>query len=750
MSKIKKLILGLSVALTMAIAFVVGAIGLNHNKPITNSQISSEVETGKVQKPTSYTYAPNQVEIVKGGDTLNFVYQPDSLSQATSYVKAYEYIFGSTMDETMAVNLKYIDTSEVNVSYVYSSTQLDTTQSITGETTFTTQTIENNGDYVYIYILVSPINTYIPASFTKDIVWWFGVAGTLNVTNPSTNQTFTQTIVKGQPIDVDFVKICIGITGEAEWYYDEECTIPVTDALIARNKPLYIKGEVSFNLPSDWLKLEGDHYMVTKGTTTLPNNLVLPAYYNGLPVTQISSYAFQSYTNLISVDLSKCIKLTSIGLYAFRDCSELTSITLPSSLISIGGNAFDNCSGLTSITLPRGLTSIGYGAFYGCYALAEVYNLSSLTITVGSSDNGHVGYYAAVVYTDTNTVGSIQTIGNMRYYENGTDFIAVGPTSIDVTSVTLDSKTTAIKNFAFDHCEALTSIDLPAGVTSIGNSAFNECTRLTSITLPSSVKSIGNGVFSSCYNLTSITLPSSLTSIGNSAFSICSSLTSITLPSSVKSIGNSAFSSCNNLTSIIVESNNTVYDSRNNCNAIIETATNTLIVGCKNTVVPNNVTSIGNYAFSGCSGLISVDLSGCTSLTSIGNSAFSICSSLTSIDLSGCTSLTSIGNNAFSRCSGLTSIDLSECTSLTSIGGYAFNNCSGLTSITLPASLTIIGSNAFSGCNMLTSLTFASGGTWYYTSNYDYTGGTEFTIVAGTNYATEFKETYRNYYWYKV
>ena len=137
-----------------------------------------------------------------------------------------------------------------------------------------------------------------------------------------------------------------------------------------------------------------------------------------------------------------------------------------------------------------------------------------------------------------------------------------------------------------------------------------------------------------------------MTSIGKSAFYGCSGLTSVTIPNSVTSIGQNAFYGCSGLTSVVVEDGNTVYDSRNNCNAIIETATNTLHSGCKTTIIPNSVTSIGDYAFCECSGLTSVTIP--NSVTSIGIFAFYRCSGLSSVTIPN--SVTSIGHAAFTSC----------------------------------------------------------------------------------------------------
>ena len=184
--------------------------------------------------------------------------------------------------------------------------------------------------------------------------------------------------------------------------------------------------------------------------------------------------------------------------------------------------------------------------------------------------------------------------------------------------------------------ESVTFRGCPYPVTSIGDEAFDGCSGLTRVTIGNSVTSIGDYAFGWCSGLTSVTIPNSVTSIGGSAFYGCSGLTSITIPNSVTSIrggafgGGAAFGSCSGLTSIKVDSGNSVYDSRENCNAIIKTATNTLISGCKNTIIPNSVTSIGKGAFEHCTGLTSVTIP--NSVTEIGEEAFYDCSGLTRID----------------------------------------------------------------------------------------------------------------------
>ena len=224
--------------------------------------------------------------------------------------------------------------------------------------------------------------------------------------------------------------------------------------------------------------------------------------------------------------------------------------------------------------------------------------------------------------------------------------------TISIPEYANEYKVIAIGENAFYQCSRLKTIEIPKTVEIIGNEAFAFCKSLKSLTIPKSVWSIGKKTFSYCSDLNEIILPVSLTDIGDEAFSNCEALAAIKIPSSVATIGKNPFHSCKSLSSISVEEDNPYYNSSNNCNAIIETSTGTIIAGCKNTAIPETADIIGDWAFYNCSALTSISIP--KSVKEIGEMAFIFCDNLESVTIPA--SLASIRNYAFRNCPKLKTI----------------------------------------------------------------------------------------------
>ena len=294
---------------------------------------------------------------------------------------------------------------------------------------------------------------------------------------------------------------------------------------------------------------------------------------------------------------------------------DITSVVIEDGVPHIGDNAFSNCGNIASITIPASVTSIGAGIFSGCDNLT--------TITVDASNQ--------TFDARNNCVAIIRKEGNV---------LVAG-------------------------CNNTT---IPATVQSIGEGAFSGCGSLTSITIPASVTSIGEVAFSGCGSLTSITIPNSVQRIGDNAFYNCTKLESVSIGSGVTSISPNVFNRCHNLRTITIDANNPTFDSRDGCNAIIRKSNDELVAGCRTTVIPNSVKSIGDMAFCQVGSLEAITIP--NSVQSIGNTAFFECDILTYVTIGS--GVTSIGDRAFFSCDYLEKVTI-YATSVPTLGESVFD-----------------------------------------------------------------------------
>ena len=350
---------------------------------------------------------------------------------------------------------------------------------------------------------------------------------------------------------------------------------------------------------------------------------------------------------------------------AFRNTGFLTGLILPKNTISIGKEALLLCS-LKKLFIPASLIDIPVNA-------------------IGKAD---------LLFLE---VEEGNPIFDSRNNCNGIIVTATNELFAGCLNTKIPDEVTSIGKYAFDGCIWLKNITLPSGLVNIGDRAFEGCSRLRSPKIPEGVKTIGEYAFSGCSdNLTELELPSTLETIGNCAFATVKRIQSFTLPASVKSIGRNIIARCKSLTSVKVEEGNKYYDSRDNCNGIIETANNELVASCAATVIPESVTSIGDY---GCHMMLGNEFTVPEGITNIGEEAFSSSLDLQRINLPN--SLTSIGSWAFSTCQSLESLVIPD--KITIIPRGMAQSCYKLGTVTIPNGVINIEPSAFANCPELTT-----------------------------------------------
>lgn len=350
--------------------------------------------------------------------------------------------------------------------------------------------------------------------------------------------------------------------------------------------------------------------------------------------TTVGAVTIPSVTNGFNV-----VKINSVAFYG---CDKITSVYIPESVTTMANSIFYGCAGLKEVNIPTGITRIELETFYGCS------ELTSLSLPSG-----------------------------VNYIEKG----------------------------AFMNCIKLKQINLPEGISILSEDVFRGCSSLENVVIPESVETIGFMSFYECASLNNVIIPRKVSTIGKGAFYGCNKLEEIFIHKGITSIGGSddsnfynAFGNCPSLSKIVVENGNPIFDSRNGCNAIIISATNSIITGCKTTIIPQGIQRIEGGSFEGCTELVSLDIP--DGVQTIGSQSFQDCKKLKEVNFPK--SLITIEARAFASCESLESVLLPE--GLTEISWQVFCNCYKLNSINIPPKVVAIREGAFMDCS-LTSVT---------------------------------------------
>lgn len=454
-------------------------------------------------------------------------------------------------------------------------------------------------------------------------------------------------------------------------------------------------------------------------------------------VSEIGDEAFKACIRLKEIRLP--IGLSSIERGTFKNCTRLSSVFLPDGITEIGDCAFCGCSALREILLPESLTEVKGGTFQGCSSLKGIF-IPSRVKEIGTKRFSSINSNAfsgcskleeMVVSPDNPSFDSRE--GSNAIIETASNTLIAG-----CRNTVIPDSVTRIGPSAFEGCSCPEQLYVPDSVTEIGRDAFKDCsglrviyvpggTDLTDAGLPNGVRvferavnpedkaeievqvsghdgpitmhvpdsstRIGDGALCSCLGLRSIHIPDSVTEIGQEAFFGCTGMKTIHIPGNVTRIGDAAFAH-NRFIGMTVSPDNPRYDSREDCNAIIDSDSNTLIAGCKKTVIPEGVTRIGTGAFFECLGLTEIHIP--DGVTEIGDQAFRGCSELKDIHIPE--GVTRIGDYAFCGCASIRHLQIPR--SVTEIGEYALKHCTGLLSILAPKGLDLKAARAPRGARV--------------------------------------------------
>ncbi|MFQ6724325.1 MAG: leucine-rich repeat protein, partial [Clostridia bacterium] len=749
----KKLVLSLSVFMIMLVSVITGVVFMRQiNKSNTPTSPS---ENGVKVKPESYTYAGGSIEVLSGTKNINFTYNPAvNTTETKPDIKAYEYVFGNTMGEDIAITLQPLaEVAGADISFYYSFGNPETFETeVQTMTAYEPQIIELEDDtrYVYIYVVVSPSDANLPVNFTTNVTWNVGSVGEISYT--VNGVTEREVIVKGQLITEPATPTAPDGYYFDGWFFDSDFSKPATfpfnshgNELHARfhNFPFYSTTYMTYN--------NGSYTFIANQEI---QNLVLPNMYDdgehGLaPVTAIEGgYAYDHYTGSIvlpstlitigdkvfsasdmDVDISACINLEKLGDYAnitAPEGSTVLDLSKYTKLTTIGYSAIDTYGYTTSsLILPQSvkvlaltgcteiniedcinLTELGDAALIDLNATElDLSRLTKLT-TIGSSAFGSKLESLILPRSITNIDGAFDCTVNLKNvdFSRCVNLESIGERtfysrSLETIDLSMCSSLTTIGDYAFNNCQNLTSLKLPNSVTTLGRGFIGK-TKITRFIMPRGLITLEEKAFSNMYvdnvviSEVDFSRCANLTTIGDQAFKGCVNLTNIDLSACVNliNIGNDVFNGCTNLKKIDLRG----------CTSLTSVGkgfkTNTII---EHVILPSSITSLDG-SFTDCSGLKTVDLSRCVNLNEITNYAFSGCTNLTNIQIPA--TVTTIGAGAFENCSSIQNLDLEVCNALTQIGDYAFNYCTALQTISLPNSIQTIGESAFSYCANLASV----------------------------------------------